>query len=420
MSDYGDKDEIASRQKQHEEDMKLMAAESDFLDTKPLWATGANTYIIIGPRVGGKTFGCLKKCIEDYKKYGKRFIYVRRWDKTITKRFIADLLEPFVINRFVKKPLVKELWGDTYDIRYKVGKFEVFNRDDPDEEPEVVGYLAALNTGATIKSTFTEESNVYNFILDEFLPMLSERLVPEEYDAYENLLSTACRSHLNQSVVYLVGNTVSKYSEYLYNYGITYDMLDIKHQGEIQQIILPEDDEHVEEHVTFLNCKPNPKLAKMNSLHIRKSKMITGENWELKATTFIPHIQGEQIQEKLLCTIHDPFMHKDLGFFVRKSKNTVLKDIHGIKVPKTYLREFIIVKMTDRISKNWNLTTIKGLSYNNWMSLDKMFKDIKEYTGIDIMDEIIHTRVFCENPDTGDVLFKLYDFYNRLSFKDTF
>lgn len=420
MPDYGDAKELEFRQKKHEEDMKLMATESDFLDTKPFFATGANTYILVGERVGGKTFGVLKHCIELYKKTGQRFIYVRRWDKTITKRFISDLLEPFVINRFVKKPLIKDLWGDTYDIRYKVGKFEVFNRDDPDEEPEVIGFVAALNTGDTIKSTFTEESNIYHFILDEFLPMLSERLVPEEYDAYENLLSTACRAHLNQSTVYLVGNSITKYSEYLYNYGISYDMLDPKHQGEIQQVILPEDDEHVEEHVTFLLCKPNPKMAKMNSLHIRKSKMITGKGWEMKTTTFIPHVQGEQIQEKLLCTIHDPIMNRNLGFFVRNSRNTVIMDVYGVKVPKTHLREFIVVRQTDRVSKNWNLTTLKGLRYNNWMSLDKMFKDIKEYTGIDIMDEVIHTRVFCENPETGDILFKLYDYYNRLTFKDTF
>ena len=417
------RDEIEERKlrdKQHKEDLAMLTKEEDFLDLQPVWNTNANTYILVGNRCGGKTFGVLKKCIQDYKKYGKRFAYVRRLEETIAPKILSDLLEPFVINQFVKKPLIKELWGDTYNVRYKLHRFEVYNEADPDEEAEVIGYTAALNTSAKVKSAYTEENNIYNFIVDEFLPMLSERTAPEEYDSYEQLLSSMCRAHIDQSIVYLVGNTVTKWSEYLYHMNITYEMMDPKNEGRIQQIILPEDEEHVEERVTFLLCKPNEKLAKKNSLHIRKSKMAIGKGWEMRLTIAEPKVQGEKATERLLCTMYDPVMGQSVGFFIKDSYNTIIEDVYGLKTPRTYHNQFIIIRQTDKVSDFYHLSTVKTLKRNSWNNVIKMFADIKERTGIDINDEILHTRVFVENAETGDVLFKLYDMYSKLPFRNTF
>lgn len=417
------KDELEERKlrnKLHDEDLALLTEESDFLDLQPVWNTNANTYILVGERCGGKTFGTLKKCIQEYKQYGKRFAYIRRLEETIAPKILSDLLEPFVTNQFVKKPLIKELWGDSYNVRYKLHRFEVYNEDDPTEPAEVIGYTAALSTSAKVKSSYTEENAIYNVIVDEFLPMLSERPIYEEYDAYEQLLSSMCRAHIDQSTVYLVGNSVTKWSEYLYHMGITYEMLDVKNQGKIQQIILPADETHVEERVTFLLCQPNAKLMKKNSLHIRKSQMAVGKGWEMKLTVAEPKVQGEKATEKLLCTMYDPTMGQSVGFFVKDSYNTVTEDVYGIKVPHTYHRQFIIVRQTSKISDYYHLTTVKTLKRNSWNNVIKMFADIKERTGIDIEDEVLHTRVFVDNYETGDILFKLYDLYSRVPFRDTF
>lgn len=414
-------EERKMRDKRHEADLKMMAEESDFLDLSPVWATNADTYIIVGERCGGKTYGTMKRCIVDYKNTGHRFAYVRRIKETITNKVIGDLLEPFIINRFVKKPLIKELWGDSYNIRYKLSHFEVYNEDDLDEEPEIIGYCCALNVAATYKSTYTEENNIYNVVLDEFLPMLSERAIKEEYDAWEGLLSTLCRSHLNKSIVYLVGNSITKWSEYLFYMGVTYEMMDEKNQGQIQEIILPADDDHVEERVTFLLCKPNPKLMKMNSKHIRKSRMSIGKGWEMKITTCIPTMRGETAKEKLICTMYDPVMGKNIGFFLRNACSTIQeKDKYGRYNPKTRKRQFVVVRQTTKASHFYNLTTVKGLGRNNWNNVKAMFGDIKQRLNIDIEDEILHTRVFAENFETADILFKLYDQYSRITFRDTF
>lgn len=409
------------REKRHEEDLKLMAEESDFLDLTPVWNTDADTFIIVGERCGGKSFGTLKHCIIDYKNTGKRFAYVRRIKETITNKVIGDLLNPFVINRFVKIPLIKELWGPTYDIRYKLNHFEVYNTEDDSEDPEIIGYCCALNVASTYKSTYTEEDNIYNVILDEFLPMLSERAIKEEYDAWEGLLSTLCRSHLNESKVYLIGNSITKWSEYLYHMGITYEHMDEKYQGYIREIILPADSDHVEEKVTFLLTKPSPKLAKMNSKHIRKSRMSIGKGWEMKITTCIPTMQGEQAKEKLICTMYDPIMGKNIGFFLRNTlSNTIEKDVYGKSINKTHRRQFIVVRQTTKCSHFYNLSSVKTLGRGTWNDIKAMFNDIKDKLKIDINDEILHTRVFAENFETADILFKLYDEYSRISFRDTF
>ncbi len=413
-------EERKMRDKRHAEDLAMMAEESDFLDLTPIWNTDADTFIIVGERCGGKTFGTLKHCIIDYKHTGKRFAYVRRIKETITNKLIGDLLEPFIVNKFVATPLIKELWGETYNVRYKLGRFEVYDEADDSVEPEIIGYTAALNIAATLKSTFTEEDKIYNVILDEFLPMLSERSIKEEYDAWEGLLSTLCRAHLNQSKVYLVGNSITKWSEYLYHMGVTYEMMDEKNQGKIQEILLPADDCHVEEKVTFLLCKPNKKLAKMNSKHIRKSRMSIGQGWEMKITTCIPSIQGEKAREKLICTLYDPIMSKNIGFFLRDAVNTTIETFNGLSVEKTHRRQFIVVRQTTKVSHYYNLTSVKGLGRNNWNNINKMFEDIKNKLHVDINDEILHTRVFAENFETGDILFKLYDAYNKITFRETF
>lgn len=408
------------RKKQHDEDLALLTEESDFLDLTPVWNTRANTYIIVGERCGGKTFGTLKHCIEDYKKTGRRFAYIRRIEETIAPKILSDLLEPFVTNEFVDKPLIKKLWGDDYEIRYKLHRFEVYNKNDPKEEPEIIGYTAALSTAAKVKSAYTEEDKIYNFIVDEFLPMVSEKCPANEYDLYEQLLSSMCRAHIDQSVVYLIGNTVTKWSEYLYRLGVTYEMLDVKNQGKIQQIVLPADEEHVEEKVTFLLCRPNAKLMKKNSLHIRKSKMAIGQGWEMKLTAEEPIAPGEKSSEKLLCTLFDPVMGRSVGFFVKNSENIVIEDAYGIKKEVVHYRQYLVVRQTSRVSDYYHLTNVKTLKRNCWNDIDTMFADIKERTGIDIYDEIIHTRVFVDNYETGDILFKLYEAYSRMPFRDTF
>ena len=399
--------EQADREKKRKADLAEIVTEADFLDLSPMWATDASIYIIIGSRCGGKTYGTLKHCIQDYKNNGKRFVYVRRLKESLTQKNMGDLLLPFIQNDFCK-PLIKELWGEDYSVRYWRGRFEVVNDEDKDIAPELIGYSASLNTVGTDKGK--NYDNVYNIILDEFLPLKSERILKEEFDAWEQLQSTVYRSHGNESKLYLVGNTVTKYSSYLYNYNISNKMIN-SDQGEIQLIKLSNGVDVDPTKVAFLHCKANEKLAKNTSKLIRNSKMaVTGE-WEMDDITCAPHVQNERATEKLVCTFFDTVMEINLGIFLRTvTYNTIeVKNHYQIEIP--HQRQFLIVRETTRQSSFYHLTTVKGLTYNCWSNLKTMLKDINERLHLDIQNEFDHNRIYAESMDAADYFRKVWKNY---------
>ena len=399
--------EMKEREKRRQADLAEMVTEDDFLDLTPLWSTGASIFIIIGSRCGGKTYGTLKKCIMDYKETGKRFVYVRRLKESLTIKNMGDLLLPFIQNDFCK-PLIKELWGDEYSVRYYRGKFEIINEEDSDVQPELIGYSASLNTVGTDKGK--NYDNVYNIILDEFLPLKSERVLKEEYDAWEQLQSTVYRSHGNESKLYLVGNTVTKYSAYLYNYNISNKMINDT-SGEVQIINLSNGPDADPTKVAFLHAKANEKLAKNTSKLIRNSKMAVSGEWELDDITCCPHVQNEKATEKLVCTLFDTVMETNLGIFLRNVtyKTVEIHDHYQIEVP--HARQFLIVRETPKQSSYYHITTVKGLTYNCWTNLKAMLADIKERDHIDIQKEFDHNRIYAESMDAADYFRKVWKNY---------
>lgn len=412
--------EIKQREKKRKADLDSIVTESDFLDLSPLWAKDASIYIIIGSRCGGKTYGTLKEVIKNYKKTGRRFVYVRRLKESLSTKNMGDLLLPFVSNEFCK-PLIKELWGDEYIVRYWRGKFEVLVdpelADDDSPPPELIGYAASLNTVGTDKGKVYD--NVYNIILDEFLPLKSERLLKEEFDAWEQLQSTVYRSHGNESKLYLVGNTVTKYSPYMYNYSISNKMISDT-SGEIQLINLSNGVDSEPTKVAFLHCKANEKLAKNTSKLIRNSKMaVTGE-WEIDDITVCPHAKGEKATEKLLCTVFDTVMEMNLGIFLRSVTFNTIEVINHIQIEVPHRRQFLIVRETPKQSSYYHLTTVKGLTYNIWTSIKSMLKSINEKCHIDIQDELDHNRIYAESMDVADAFRKVWKNYQMIDPLDLF
>lgn len=399
--------EQKEREKRRKADLEAIVTEEDFLDLSPVWAKNASINIIIGSRCGGKTYGTLKHLIIDYKENGKRFVYVRRLKESLTTKNMGDLLLPFVQNDFCK-PLIKELWGDAFEVRYWRGRFEVINPDDPDVQPELIGYSASLNTVGTDKGK--NYDNVYNIFLDEFLPLKSERILKEEFDAWEQLQSTVYRSHGNESKLFLVGNTVTKYSPYLFNYNISNKMIQDT-TGDIQEIHLSNGPDVDPTKVVFIHCKANEKLGRNTSKLIRNSKMaVTGE-WEMDDITCCPHVQNEKATEKLVCTIFDTVMALNLGIFLRNvTYNTIeVKGHCQIEVPHS--RQFLIVRETNRQSSYYHLTTVKGLTYNVWTNIKAMLADIKERCHLDIQKEFDHNRIYAESMDAADYFRKVWKNY---------
>ena len=151
---------------------------------------------VIGNRGGGKTFDAKKKCITRFKKKGKQFVWVRRYQTEIDtlSEFWADIA-PF----FPDDKLTKE--GNKLYIN-----------------GELAGYLVALSTSMQLKSVaFPLVSTI---IFDEFI-IDKGRIgyLKNEAHVFMELFETIARTRDNVVAVFL-GNAISIVNPYFEYFNI--------------------------------------------------------------------------------------------------------------------------------------------------------------------------------------------------------
>ena len=397
-----------ARQKAQEEKEKLRTktmnealSSKDFYSPKKLLEKNGDINIIWGQRSNGKTYSYLKYALENFKKHNRTFVYIRRWAEDITVKNMDKLMSPLPITK---------IFGEGKSIRFFRGAFWLQD-EDPSVDKVCLGWAVALNQVAHTKSqTFVDAQIV---ILDEFIQLASERKLKDEFDAWEQTLSTILRT-TNDAKIFLLGNSVGKYSPYFTPYGIDPNSMQ---QGEIKEIILPNEYGSPTK-VEAEYCEYNPKVGQKTSKYVRGSKMARTGEWEIQDVANIPHTDNEWSCEKMLCSMYDPVMNLNLGIYVRYAKWVTLEAENGIYYETPHTREFLVIRETNKRSSFYHLSTVKDLTYSTWSDLNKMFKDIEENTGIDINRELTMGRVFCENSFVGDYFFHTYTQYLRVSVRD--
>lgn len=143
---------------------------------------GSDTFIFeIGPRGCGKSYGILQYILM----HGITFLLLRR-TQTEADIIGSDLTNPFkaVLEnhpeiRITIKPVSKNLSA-------------FYIQREPDQDPERVGYLAALSTFATIRGV--DLSDVDLIFYDEFIPEKHQRPIKDEYTALMNVYETVNRN----------------------------------------------------------------------------------------------------------------------------------------------------------------------------------------------------------------------------------
>lgn len=394
--------EKKEREKQREKDIKEVLQSKDFYDTRPLLGKNGDINVIWGQRSNGKTYGYLKNALENFKKTGRTFVYVRRWAEDISVKNMAKLLDPLPIDK---------IFGPEKSIKFYRGAFTLHDESDDHEDDIVLGWAVALNQVAHTKSqTFTGAQII---ILDEFLQLKSERVLREEFDAWEQTISTIAR-FADDMKIFIIGNSVCKYTPYFTPYGIDPNKIQ---QGDIQVIELP-NEEGEPTRVVAEHCKYNPKIGQRTSKYIRGSKMAKTGEWEIQDVANIPHCNNEIAQEKLVCSMYDYVMRLTLGIFLRRSKWKTFDVVNGIYTEKIHTREFLVIRPTTRHSSYYHLTNAKDLKYTTWTDVQKMFKDILENDDIDIMNELIMGRVFSQDKFTADYFYHTYLNYCKVSMRD--
>lgn len=243
-----------------------------YYSLKPILKRKAVYNVIIGERSNGKTFACLKLALENYFTKGEQFAYVRRWSTDVKPSRLNQLFASVIDAGFLEKLS----GGDYATIIFKSGRFYLANYNSEGKpiysDTDVLGYAMSLNEGEHLKSISFPK--VTMIVFDEFL---SNNYLVNEFVLFMNVVSTIVRQRTNVKI-FMLGNTVSKYSPYFKELGLT-NVLKMK-QGTIDVYTYG----NSKLTVAVEYCASMEKSKKNNfyfAFDNPRLKMITGGSWEL-------------------------------------------------------------------------------------------------------------------------------------------
>lgn len=376
---------------------------SIYWNPSKLIGTGADFMLCIGQRGNGKTYGILKYFLQQYKKTKKRFCYLRRWDEDIKAYRMEQLFAPF-------RNLIDELFGDEFTIVYKNHKFYLVNGNGT--KVDTLGYVLSISSSAHTKSI--SYTNVGFILYDEFIRMTGEQELRDEMSRFDNTLSTIIRGDNVNVKVFMLANTVSKYSPFFLRFAIDINKID---QGTITVKDIPLETGEILK-VALEYCEFNEEASKKISKYSTNA-MIKSGKWEIPETDEIPTVPNSIIKEQLLFTIYSEEVNVTVGCFLRREKwAELIKNEQLLYVPKYHTREFLVLRTVDKKSSYFHLSKEKSLKYTDYNDLSIMLRDIKEQTDIDFDDELYRGRVFCDNCFTGDYFCNAWVKFGRVAARE--
>lgn len=236
--------------------------------------------LIIGERSNGKTYAVLREGLKNYLETGEQLAIVRRWKEDITGRRASAMFASLVSNGEVSK-LSK---GKYTGIYYRAGRFFICNYDEKGkaeyDENNPLAFSFALSDTEHDKSI--SFPNVKTIVFDEFLT--KHVYLPDEFMLFMNTVSTIVRQR-NDVAIYMLGNTVNKFSPYFKEMGLTHinkmaqGTIDVYKYGDSRLTVAVEYCASLES-----NKKSNHYFAFNNP----KLEMITGGSWELGLYPHLP------------------------------------------------------------------------------------------------------------------------------------
>ena len=373
---------------------------SIYWNIKKILGLSCDFNLVIGQRGNGKTYGCLKYFLEFYKKTKKRFCYIRRWDEDIKAYRMEQLFAPF-------RNLIDELFGEEFSIQYRNHKFFLVNGNGT--KVDCIGYVLSLSSSHHTKSI--SYTNVGSILYDEFIRMSGEQELKDELSRFDNTLSTIIRGDNTNVVIWMLANTVSKYSPYFLRFGI--DINKVEQGSIINKEIKLETGDILK--VALEYCEFNEDASKKISKYSTNA-MIKSGKWEIPETDEIPTVPGSRIKEQLLFSIYSEEVNVIIGCFLRKEKwAEMVTGEQLLQIPKYHVREFLVLRTIDRQSSYFHLSTEKSLKYTEYNDLGTMLSDIKDNTDIDFDDELHRGRIFCDNAFTGDYFINAWLKFGRVA-----
>lgn len=284
-----------------------------YYSLKNILSEKADYNMIIGERSNGKTYACLKYCLEDFYKNGNEFVYLRRWDEDIKSKRADTVFASLVANGEIDKITN----GEFNNIVFYRGKYFLGNYND--ETKKIVAskkaccYALALSTMEHDKST--SYPKVVNIVFDEFLTR--RYYLPDEFVIFMNVLSTVIRDRKGIKI-FMLGNTVNKFCPYFDEMGLKnvssqiQDTIDVYSYGESGLRVAVE---------YCGNIQKKKDSNKYFAFDNPKLNMIKSGSWEI---ALYPHLAiGQKIKS------NDVVFSFTIDFSHRKIQGDVIENQDG-------------------------------------------------------------------------------------------
>ncbi len=333
--------------------------------------------LIFGERSNGKTYACLKEILELYKENGWQGAYIRRWDEDIQAKRMMVLFDGHVKNGTVSK-IFKSEWTDVY---YYAGKFFLCRYEDGKRISDQNPFCYCFSLSAMEHDKSTSYPSIFTIVFDEFLTR--GMYLNNEYVLLMNVLSTIIRDRTGISI-YLLGNTVNKYSPYWDEFGISKHIQKMK-QGDIEVVKYGESGLRMAiEYADSPNKdgKPSDVYFAFDSPSV---KMITQGNWE---TAMYPHLMRKYKPMDVI------FQY----FIVFQDATLHCEVIDDGEVTYTYIHDKTtkIKNPEDDLIFSFDDSPLSNHRRNLTKPIDRLGKKILDY--------FVNGVVYYQNNDIGEVV----------------
>ena len=312
----------------------------------------AHYNIIIGERSNGKTTAVLRYALEHYIKTGGQTGYIRRWEDDLKGGRGAS-----IFSGIVSLGYVQQLSGGCWtDIIYK-GRAWYLAAPDPEEDGKYVtdekpfAYAFALTKQESYKSV--SYPHIDTVVFEEFLSR--NGYLTDEFVIFMNLLSTIIRERENVKI-FMLGNTVNKYSPYFNEMGLNHiksmekGTIDVYTYGSSALVVAVEFADFPSK------SKPSDVYFAFNNPRLN---MITGRGqvWEID---IYPHLPCHYAPKNVQFTYFIIFDGDILQCEIIDVENAVFTFIHRKTTPIQDEGRDLIFTPDNRPLPNWRRNILKA------------------------------------------------------------
>lgn len=338
----------------------------------------ADYNMIIGERSNGKTYAVLDHAIDEYFNGNKgQLAIVRRWDEDIRAKRAQAFFSAHVQNGRVKH----HSGGEYEGIYYSSGKFYFCNYDE-DGRPlyndnDIFAFVFSLSGAEHDKST--SYPKVRTVLFDEF--MTNRATLPEEFTLFMNVLSTIIRKR-NDVTIFMLGNTVNKYSPYFKEMGLNKVSEMIQGTIDVYSYGSSELKVAVEYPKSNQVSKPSDKYFAFNN---PKLAMITSGAWELD---IYPHLPVKYTAQDIELTYFIVFDDDVYQCEIIEKDGEMFTYIHEKSTP---------IRDTDN-------DIIYSLEYSHKMNYTRSIYKPTHELGKAIRSFFVNDKVFYQNNTVGNAI----------------